>query len=788
VFIDPMAYNLDHGKYRSEYGLPFSLEGIKTMDNFAERPEMTQMEVLLPSRLGPDEERRRRIFVLHGLGGIGKTQLAINFARRHHRRFSAIVWLNGSTERRLQQSFAEFADRIPYNQLIQRHTDHIDVGDNIAKPCGQRDHIDVLRWLALPNNIDWLLIFDGVDLDPTKGESGSYNIEKYLPGDHGATLVTTRLSRLAQLGRCSGGVIHLKKADAEVSRAIFNQWYGQELGTLTVAADDSCSPFRSLEFADRDHVDKSEAAVSLLKSLDGLPLALAQAATFLGETGETVDTYLNLYRENEVIFVDGDGALMDYERSVATTWTISYQAIEAQNKSAAWLLKTWAFFDNKDLFLPQGDTAWWVVGQVWLQDLFLSKVKYLEATRLLTRYSMVDTLDPAEGVYTVHGLVQKWTLFTMSRKEQRDLSRLAILVMGNAARNAIDYDYNALVHRLFWHAHHCTQLMFVQGGFLDFRWSQKDVHTLEAMDHICRLFEAMGYAGVAEAYLEWVIIEKKRVFTGSLEADTISDSELYRGILQVKLGQPLDAVETFQRVITREEKKEAPREWFVLMLRTWMGRAFRELGELDAAERAFVLVADRNNTIHGPGNLLSADAYFEIGQVKEDHSQLDEALSYYQRVLWIRDDNCGPDDPSALNAAVKVGYLADRLGKTKYAAELLQRVRDGWKKTTGLDDEETWEAYELYATTVAKDSPDAIEILLEILEIKESRLTYHNQSTIDTEASLAKVYRHQGLIDEAQRHEERVQLLNRRIPAMSEHLKQFRLAQSTEWKDQLSRE
>jgi adenylylsulfate kinase-like enzyme len=56
---------------------------------------------------------RRKTFLLHGLGGMGTTQLAVAFARRHQQRFSAILWLDGSSIDQLKSSLAAVASRIP---------------------------------------------------------------------------------------------------------------------------------------------------------------------------------------------------------------------------------------------------------------------------------------------------------------------------------------------------------------------------------------------------------------------------------------------------------------------------------------------------------------------------------------------------------------------------------------------------------------------------------------------------------------------------------------------------
>jgi hypothetical protein len=203
------------------------LQSIPVSSNFVKRPSDTvELErSLLPRRLHSRQNQRQKIFVLHGLGGIGKTQLAVDFARRHQKTFSSIFWLDGRSEDRLKQSIASYASRIPNADIQDRNRNHA--------PSGKDDldgmFADVMGWLAREDNADWLLIFDNVDQDHEQGGgTGAYNIRRYLPGDHGSILITTRLLRLAQLGDSK----RLTKVDKDMGKAIFQKWYAEELGML----------------------------------------------------------------------------------------------------------------------------------------------------------------------------------------------------------------------------------------------------------------------------------------------------------------------------------------------------------------------------------------------------------------------------------------------------------------------------------------------------------------------------------------------------------------------------
>jgi ATP/maltotriose-dependent transcriptional regulator MalT len=148
----------------------------------------------------------RRIAVLHGLGGIGKTQLSIEYAKRHRNSHSAIFWLNIKDKDSLKQSFAKVA-----RQILQEHPS--------ASPLSGKDLKDnldeavdgVKRWLSLASNTRWLLVYDNYDnpklpgsIDPT-----ALDIRKYLPESYqGSVIITTRSSQVT-----IGNRIHVKKLE-----------------------------------------------------------------------------------------------------------------------------------------------------------------------------------------------------------------------------------------------------------------------------------------------------------------------------------------------------------------------------------------------------------------------------------------------------------------------------------------------------------------------------------------------------------------------------------------------
>jgi len=159
-----------------------------------------------------------------------------------------------------------------------------------------------------------------------------------------------------------------------------------------------------------------EAGQALLGLLDGLPLALAQAASYLQETKLDIVAYVRIYKQQwgDLMGSDDDSGslLVDYEqRSVGTTWTILFKAVEARSLTAANLVRLWAFLDNKDLWhgllQATADEDRW---PAWLHEMACSEVRFTEAVRLLLRYSIIEGQESVQGSYMMHPVVHRWTV------------------------------------------------------------------------------------------------------------------------------------------------------------------------------------------------------------------------------------------------------------------------------------------------------------------------------------------------------------------------------------------
>ena len=167
----------------------------------------------------------RKVCLLHGIGGVGKSQLAAEFARKHQKDFSATFWIASSTKEKLRESFAALAERLPQHQVPEiaksSSKDNIRDFDAIVK--------NVLKWFSRPSNNKWLLIFDNVDREYSaqSKDPEAFDILEYLPdADHGSILITSRLAGMRHL---AGSNLKLEPFDELQGEFLLNYIVGKPL-------------------------------------------------------------------------------------------------------------------------------------------------------------------------------------------------------------------------------------------------------------------------------------------------------------------------------------------------------------------------------------------------------------------------------------------------------------------------------------------------------------------------------------------------------------------------------
>ena len=177
------------GIKHEDFSIAFSLSDVSEIEHFVAREEeLAEMHRTLSGDGG------RHTVVLHGLGGIGKTQLTVAYAKRHKDNYSAILWLNIKDEDALKQSFAKVAGQILREHPSASRLSSMDMKENLDEV------IDAVKsWLSLLNNTRWLIIYDNYDNPklPANIDLAALDIRKYLPESYqGSVIITTRSSQV----------------------------------------------------------------------------------------------------------------------------------------------------------------------------------------------------------------------------------------------------------------------------------------------------------------------------------------------------------------------------------------------------------------------------------------------------------------------------------------------------------------------------------------------------------------------------------------------------------------
>ena len=185
-----------------QFAVALSLSLIPEAAQFVARePELAEMHQILHGH------PKRSAVVLHGLGGIGKTQLAIEYITRHKEKYTAIFWLNANDEDSLKFSFRDVAQHIVEGQKDKPCTSTL-AGADLNGDLDQAVSA-VKTWLSLQRNTRWLMVYDNYDNPRTPGNSdaSAVDIRGFLPrADHGSIIITTRSAHVTQ-----GHRIHVQK-------------------------------------------------------------------------------------------------------------------------------------------------------------------------------------------------------------------------------------------------------------------------------------------------------------------------------------------------------------------------------------------------------------------------------------------------------------------------------------------------------------------------------------------------------------------------------------------------
>lgn len=342
-------------------------------------------EHLLPSFTRRDDEPlgRLRSFAICGMGGVGKTVTAIEYAYSRRDKFEAILWVNGGTPQILANDFAQLAL-------------HLGLEDDIQDFAASREV--VLGWLsnpkrkvtepdALENEVNWLLIFDNVD---------DINlIHDYWPHTgSGSVLVTSRDGR-------------------ETSRALSTALQHRRM--MNPMSLEEGGAFMSYVTGQKIDEENSETVSAIVERLGGLPLALHSVSERITKMAISYSEFLEPFKDK------------DHDGPPAIFHTFEF-AIDSVPHKAKTMLQVLSLLDGDHIpeALLRG-----AQNTLCLPDYPVQDSDFLKAKNDLMSYSLIS-YHPEQRVFGVHRLVQDIVKSRMTETDRQDTFRTAIQLIISA--------------------------------------------------------------------------------------------------------------------------------------------------------------------------------------------------------------------------------------------------------------------------------------------------------------------------------------------------------------------
>jgi len=676
---------------------------------------------------------------ISGLGGIGKTQIAVEYAYRYRYLYKTALWITASTADALRAEFVLLATLL---DLPEQHEQEQDI---VVR--------SVVRWLA--THTEWLLILDNVD--------DLSIVVSLLPVHHlGDVLLTTRL-------QASGTIAH----------NIYVEKMGLDEGILfLLRRTETAITNQALDSIPKE---VREQAANVVTALDGLPLALDQAGAYIEETRCGVSRYLDIYSTRRKELLLRRGMLpVDHPDSVTATLSLSFQQVEKENATAANLLRLLAFFGSEaipeeilNLDSVELDA---VLGEVTNDPLEIDTV-----LQLLQRYSLIRRI-PEEIFLSIHHLVQAVIKDSIAKEEQKIWKERVIKTLNYVFQEVklqtwaqceryiphvyicIPYvqEYNFIfpeVAQLFnraatyllGHARYSQAEQFLLVALTIYRkmilYSEIDnAHTL---NDIGVVYYNQGRYQEAESKLQEALMIRQQVL-GEEHLDVAQTlyhlADLYRG-----QGTYVEAEPLYLRALRIREAAVEIDPSILALSYYGLAKLYHSQERYEQAEvfckRAFSIQEHQALSTHP----MLASMLNMLAKIYQGQNKLQPAKEINVRALEIRERISGENHPNVamiLNSLVEI-YHAE--GNYRDAEPLISRALKIHEETLGL--EHPFMAYSLSNLAenffLRGDYDNALAYYMQALQIRERHRDFTHHHTASIYQSLAKLHTNLGNYEEA---------------------------------------
>ncbi len=734
-------------------------------------------------------------YSLSGLGGVGKTQTAIEYAYRYANEYSAVFWISAETNENIVSSFVAIAELLNLPEKQEKEQSRV-----IAA---------VTHWLI--SHSDWLLIFDNVeDLELVKGVLP--------PARCGSLLFTSRRQALGFAAKT------LDMEQMTTEEGVCFLLHRARLLDPTASLD-SLAP----------HV--IALAREIVAAMDGLPLALDQAGAYIEETKCILSDYLHLFQSSRLRLLDERDNHADHPSSVTRTFALAFAQLQKNNPAAAELLKVCAFLAPDaipETFFIEGATH---LGPTF-EALAADPLQFNAAIKALLTYSLIQR-NATTQTLTIHRLVQVVLKESLEEAIQHIWEVRVIHSMGQLLpREKTEDNYWEICERLIphalvcivmseqWNAHevlpNASALMSLisrVATYLSHRARYTEAESLyqralqmgeetqqtenplmaEVLHGLARLYREQGKYKEAQPLYQRALVIREQVLGGEhpLVSETLNElANLYQRQGKFKEAEPL-----YQRAIRIREQVWGEQHAQLASPLYNLAELYRRQGRYEEAEPLYHRSLSIGKQAFGPehaevGHSLNglANFYFEqdkdemaeplylqalhiweqalglehpyvayplvnLGELYSKQSKYEQAEFFYQRGLHIWEQALGTEHPHIAAPIQGLAQLYTEQGKYKEAKPLYLQALSIQEKSLGGSNPDLAETLHHFAHfhELQHQNVEALELYQQALTIREQALGLQHPKTNTTRTAFTHLLRELGRIEEAETVEAQVE-------------------------------
>ncbi|QRV95311.1 kinesin light chain [Ceratobasidium sp. AG-Ba] len=640
-----------------------------------------------------NETKDRRVFVFHGLGGAGKTQLALQIVQQTREHWSDVVYVDATSVETLQSNLKAFA-------LSKR------VGDTYE---------DALCWLA--SCVDpWLILFDNLD-------DVSIDLRHYFPKcAHGRILITTRSRDSVLL------------AQGPDSDCLISSMEPNEALQLLLLTSRSSTTTLSIEDID--------IAKGLLEEMGFLALAVVQAGAYIWRTSCSFAKYRDIYQKKPAEALERHGRAILRTSGYGSTSLLWLMAHLQRDRITPEIFRRVALgiktfkpvlpLTNNDRLalelLEEYLDTFLNSDATWQMDIFSETI-----TEIMS-YSLIS-FDRLNETYGLHVLVQDWIQAIIPHTPEVSLSQSTFLL-------SLSIGYcQGQQHHAFRRSLelHVTKILKLN--------KLVDLNSAGCLAHVLR---GANKLAEAEALQLRVLREYTRVLgkdhqhtldAASELADTLNDQ-----------GQFKQAASLRASIFTITRQNLGIEDLHTLRALDCLASTYAKMGSYKKAADMQGFVLERRAQLLGNNHPETLSTASNLAHNLLDLGFYKQAEGIALRVLDTRNRILGPSDPGTLSAMSNLACVYLAQGRYNDAESLELRVLEEKKQLFGDEDIETIMAINNIAASCYKQGrfDRAEELQLQALDVLERLLGKLHPLTLSATMNLALTYSDHGLHEKAE--------------------------------------